>query len=230
MGFWNSFNKIGKSLPETKEVLKIPSHIKETTLNINLNKISVRYFSQNFTSCIETIGEIQRLTSIPIVLFNVPDVKGAVLLIDNFTYINRSRNNELTIDVCENYPYGIDKNSDLLKFKDVQYQNIRDDLTKNIINKSQKMYYQDRKFYIPVMLNQIPIPIIRLDDADRFQPINKKYVKLLANVSQTFIREWIDIKLLQRTGSKNTSGMVYVALMFGIIGIIFGMIIRSFIG
>src|SRR5659263_129600 len=231
MGFWNSFNKIGKQLPDSKEVFKIPSRIKETAINVSLNKIAIRYFSNNFHLCDEFIGEITRDTDIPLVIFNSPHVNGAVLLIQDFTFINRSRNNELTMDISENYPFGIDKNSDVIKFKDVDYyNNFKDmDVRNNLKDKSQMLYYKKKyKFFIPVMLNQIPLPIIKLDDADnRVTKIDKAYVKKLANVSQSFLRMIGDVKLLQRTGSKNSSGFVYVAILFLVFGVVGGLILSA---
>jgi len=233
MGFWNSFNKIGKQLPESKEVFKIPSKIKETAINVSLNKIAINYFSNNFHLKDEFVGEITRDTDIPLIIFNSPNVNGAILLISDFTYINRSRNNELTIDISENYPYGIDKNSDVIKFKDVDYyNNFKDmDVRNNLKDKSQMLYYKKKyKFFIPVMLNQIPLPIIKLDDADnRVTKIDKAYVKKLANVSQSFLRMIGDVKLLQRTGSKNSSGFIYVAILFLVIGIVGGLILSAFL-
>jgi len=155
---------------------------------------------------------------------------GAILLIEDFTFINRSRNNELTIDICDNYPFGIDKNSDLIRFDDVKYYNhVKDAITEKVLGKSKGMYYKDRKFFIPVMLNQIPLPIIRLDDADRLQPVNKKYVKKLATITQNFLRAISDVKLLERVGSKSSTGYVYVAILFTLIGMVFMMIISAFL-
>jgi hypothetical protein len=73
------------------------------------------------------------------------------------------------------------------------------------------------------------VPIVRLDDAERLTPIDKKYTKMLANITQTFLREFIDIKLLQRTGSKNTSGMIFVFALAMAIGTMFGLILSAFI-
>jgi hypothetical protein len=229
MGFFDKFNHIGKDMPKTSDLMKIPSHVKETAINVNLNKIAIRYFLDEFAECIETSGEIHRMGSTSIVLFNVPEVKGAVLLINKFTYINRSRNNERTMDVYENYPFGVDKNCDVLKFEDVDYQNFRDNRKNETVGASKAEYYKKYKWYIPVMMNQIPLPIVRLDDADRLIPIDKTYTKLLANVTQVFLREFMDIKLLQRTGNKAQTGMIYVAILFLVIGAFGGLVISSFL-
>lgn len=227
MGFFDKFNKIGKSMPDSKEVLKVPSHLRSSAINVSLNKIAVRYWEIDFTDCIDTIGEVVRFGSTSLVLFEVPDCKGAILLLNKTTYTNRSKNNERCIEVCANYPFSLDRNADLIRFSDVEYQEIRHNVS---VGKSQELYYKDRKVFIPRMMNETLIPIVRLDDADRLTPINKQYQRMLATITQSFLREWIDIKLLARTGSKNSSGMVYVAGLFFTIGIVFGLILSSFIG
>jgi len=226
--FFKKFNKVGKSIPDTKEIIKIPTQIRENSLNINLNKIAVTYWNRDFSEKVETTGEIIHFTSMSLVLFNIPDKKGAILLLNKCTHINRSKNNERCIEVAENYPYGLDRNSDLIKFSDVIYQDIRDDIRQTGMGESKKLYYKDYKLYIPVMLNEIPIPIIRLDDAERLQKINSAYVKQLANISQTFLREWIDIELLKRTNSgKTVAGAIYIAILFFSIGSFVTMLIMA---
>jgi hypothetical protein len=157
----------------------------------------------------------------------VPDCKGAILLLNRTTYVNKTKNNEKGIEVCANYPFSLDRNADLVRFDNVEYQEIRNNTN---VGKSQQLYYKDRKVFIPRMMNETLIPIIRLDEADRLTSVDKKYQRMLANITQIFLREWIDVKLLQRTGSKNTSGMVYVAGLFLVIGIVFGLVLSAFIG
>jgi hypothetical protein len=227
MGFWNSFNKIGKNLPDTKEVLRVPSTLRTSATNVSLNKIAVRYWEIDFTDCIDTVGEIIRFGSTSLILFDVPDCKGAILLLNRTTYVNKTKNNEKGIEVCANYPFSLDRNADLVRFDNVEYQEIRNNTN---VGKSQQLYYKDRKVFIPRMMNETLIPIIRLDEADRLTSVDKKYQRMLANITQIFLREWIDVKLLQRTGSKNTSGMVYVAGLFLVIGIVFGLVLSAFIG
>jgi hypothetical protein len=233
MGFWGNFNRMGKSLPNMKDVIKVPSEVRNQATNVSLNKIAVRYWEMDFADCHDTIGEIMRFGSTSLVLFQIPDCKGAILLLNKTTYINRSRNNERCIEVCANYPFSLDRNSDIIKFADVHYQDIKNNIK---VSDSQEAYYTNvkeaikgRKLFVPRMMNETVIPIIRLDDADRLTPIDKKYTKMAANITQTFLREWIDVKLLQRTGSKNTSGMVFVAGLFLAVGTIFGLILSAFI-
>lgn len=226
MGFWSNFNKIGKSLPDSKELLRVPHTIRSQSTNVSLNKIAVRYWEIDFTDCTDAVGEILRFGSTSLVLFDVPDCKGAILLLNKTTYTNRSKNNERCIEVCANYPFSLDRNADLIRFDEVEYQEIRHNVH---VGQSQQLYYKDRKVFIPRMMNETLIPIIRLDDADRLTQMDKKYVRMLANVTQVFLREWVDIKLLQRTGSKNTSGMVFVAAIFLAIGTIFGLVLSSFL-
>jgi hypothetical protein len=226
MGFWANFNKIGKSLPNMKEVIRVPTQIRSTATNVSLNKMAVRYWELDFVDCHDTVGEIVRFGSTSLVTFDVPDCKGAILLLNKTTYINRSKNNERGIEVCANYPFSLDRNADIIKFSDVQYQDIKDNVR---VAPSQQLYYKDRKLFIPRMMNEIVVPIVRLDDAERLTPIDKKYTKMLANITQTFLREWIDVKLLQRTGSKNTSGMIFVFALAMAIGTMFGLILSAFI-
>jgi len=226
--FFKKFNNVGKDLPNSKDILKIPSDIKQHTLNNSLNKITVIYWNREGTEKIETVGEIIRNTSTALVLFNIPNCKGAILLLNGCTYINRTKNNEIGIEVIDGYPFSLDRNTDLLRFGDVDYQNIKDDVRMSTLKTSQNLYYKDYKLMIPRMINEIPIPIIRLDDADRLQKIDKTYVKKLANISQSFLREWIVIGLFQRVGNNKTvAGAIYIAIMFFLLGISTGFLISK---
>jgi hypothetical protein len=225
---FKGFNKVGKSLPNSKEVFKIPSQVKNDTLNISLNKIDVTYWNREGTEKIETIGDIRRFQSTSLVTFEVPNCKGAILLLNGTTFINRTKNNNIGIEVCENYPFSLDRNSDLLRFSDVDYQDIRDDIRTKTLSTSQNLYYKDYKLFIPRMMGEVPIPIIRLDNAERLQKVDSNYVKQLSNISQTFLREWIDIELLKRTGNNKTvAGAIYIAILFFVIGSFSGLIISA---
>jgi len=99
------------------------------------------------------------------------------------------------------------------------------------MDRSQIEYYRNTyKFYIPMMLNRKPIPIIKLDFADRIlKPIDKIEVKRLSNISQSFLRTFIRLKLLEKTGTKKDNINGFMILFFLMMGALLWEIIRAFL-
>jgi len=225
---WNFFNSVGKDLPETKEVINIPKQFRETVENTKLNRITIRYFDKDFLNSNDINGEIVNIAGVSLILFNVP-FKGAILITEGVIYNNWSKEGEKTIDITENYPYGIDKKSSLLRFSDIKYYNIFKDV--DYLNNSQQAYYKkEYKFYIPVMLNKIPLPIIELANAERYTIIDKDHIKTLANISQDWIRNFLGIKVMERSNNKKNSGAVYIAIVGILSGMVIDSLLRAFIG
>jgi len=224
---WNPFKTLNKNKPDLKEFTGLPQKFKDNIYNIKANKITVRYFSDmRFESCQDIIGEIIFNAGYPLIIFNTP-FEGAILLNNDCTYRNLSKDGELTIDIVPDYPFGIDKSCDLKRFDGVDYYNNIYEV--NILDKSQEDYYKKKyKLFFPIMLNKIPIPIIRLDNADKLlKPVNNEYVKKLSNVSQIMLRTYLRIELLKRTGNKK-DGVGWVAIFFIAIGMVIMMIINGF--
>jgi len=223
------FKGLNKSSVGIKEVVGLPKKVKDDAYNIKANKITIRYFLDlNFKESQDITGEIIHYLGYPIIIFERP-FSGAILYLEDCTYHNQSKDNELTIDLVKDYPFGIDHRSDLAKIEGVEYANSGYELT--IMDKSQIEYYKNTyKFYIPMMLNRKPIPIIKLDFADRIlKPIDKIEVKRLSNISQSFLRTFIRLKLLEKTGTKKDNINGFMILFFLMMGALLWEIIRAFL-
>jgi len=216
---WNPFKTLNKNKPDLKELLSLPSNAKEGMYNLKANKITIRYFMDfSFKDSQDITGEIVHNLGLPLIIFEKP-FSGAILFMEECTYHNHSKDMELTIDLVKDYPYGIDHKSDLIKFDGIEYYNNQYEI--RITDKSLLDYYGKKyKFYIPMMLQHTPIPIIKLDYADRIlQPIDEIQVKKLSNITQTFLRTFTRIKLLEKTGSKK-DGIGWIAIFFIAIGMV----------
>jgi hypothetical protein len=224
---WNPFKNINKNAPTIKDLSNIPKELKDSAYNKISNTITIRYFlNMNFNISQDITGEIIHDKGLPLIIFDRP-FQGAILFLEDCTYINQSKDNELTIDLVKDYPFGIDHKSDLLRFDNITYANKQFEI--KICDSQSKYYKKSYKLYIPMMLNRTPMPIIRLDDADRLlKPVNLEEVKRLANITQVFLRSFIRINLLLRTGNKNQN-LGFIALFFILIGFILDNFIRLFI-
>jgi len=224
---WNLFKGLNKSAPDIKNLLSLPSQTKEGMYNAKTNKIMIRYFMDfSFRDSQDIQGEIIHNLGLPLIIFEKP-FSGAILFMEECTYHNHSKDMELTIDLVKDYPFGIDHKSDLIKFDGVEYHNNNYEI--RITDKSLLEYYGKKyKFYIPMMLNHIPIPIIKLDNADRIlNKVDEEKVKLLSNISQSFLRTFIRIKLLEKTGTKK-DGIGWIAIFFIMIGFALSTLITLF--
>lgn len=212
-GFFDNMRKA--DLPDSSEIVKIPSKLRNDAENLKCNSIKVRFFNQNFTKLIaESDGIVSYETAIPIVYFDKP-AKLGVILFDDVTYTDMIRN-VTCLDVCELYAYGIDKNSSLKKELDVQYY--KDLKKKRLSSKSQELYYETNcGYYVPVLLNNIPIPIIQIKK-EITNPVDGRKVLKIVEITQNLLRMLADVKMLQRVGKKDNSALYFCALLFFLLG------------
>lgn len=224
MGF---FNKLSKAdLPESQDIIEIPKKLKEQSDNSKLNDITVRFFNQDFSKVIESIGKISHKTSIPIIYFDKPE-KLAVIMFDDTSYIDVTRNNKLCIDVCESYPYAIDKNISIFRDDKIKYFNEK---YKKSYKELEEIYKKsERKLYIPILLNNIPIPIIEIEKNYKTSMINGEWITHKKTITMNLIRQLSDIKLLERVGKKDNSALMFCALLFLLIGILTGFIMAIWV-
>lgn len=225
---WNPFKNLNRTPVDLQEITNLPTHTKNTAYNLKANKICIRIFKDfNCRESQDVTGDIIWDKDLPLIIFHTP-YEGVILYLEDFIYFNKSKDNEPTIEIVPNYPLGLDHRSDLVRHDGIEYHN--NEATITILDKSQKEYYMKKyKFYIPVMLNKIPLPIIRLDNADRvLKPVDKEAVKRLTNITQEFLRQWIRLLLLARTGNRK-QGIGFEALFFMMMGAILWTIISSFI-
>lgn len=223
----NFFNKLNKAkLPDVKDLVSIPKKLKYESENIEINKIVVRFFNQDFSKCIESIGIINHDTAIPLIYFDRP-FKGAVIMFDDTSYINTSKNNELCIDVCESYPFTLDHNSELYQDLKIQYYN--DTGNEKIDSKqSQELFNKTGLgYFIPVFLNKIPIPIIKIEKEKRLSIVDETFVKHRIDITQHLIRQLSNVKLLERVSNKDNTGLIYCAILFLIIGGFLGSLLMA---
>lgn len=223
------FKGLRKSNVTLEDLTKISKQAKDTAYNTKSNKITVRFFKDlSFKNSEDITGEIVHTKDLSVILIDRP-FESCILYLDECCYYNTSKENELTINAVKDYPFGIDLKSDLLKFKGIEYYN--NNFRIKINDKSQLKYYNKTfKFYIPVLMNNIPLPIIRLDNADRIlKPINQDEIKKLSNISQTFLRQFVRLELLKRTGNKK-DGIGWIAIFFIFVGMILMTILNLLLG
>lgn len=225
----NLFKGLRKNNVSLEDLTKISKQAKDTAYNTKSNKITIRFFKDlSFKNSEDVNGEIIHTKDLSVILIDRP-FEACILYVDDCTYYNTSKENELTINAVKDYPFGIDMKSDLLKFNGIEYHNTKFKI--RITDKSQKKYYDKTyDFYIPVLMNNIPLPIIRLDNADRIlKPVNQEEVKRLCNISQTFLRQFTRLKLLERTGNKK-DGIGWIAIFFIFVGMILMTILNLLLG
>jgi hypothetical protein len=225
---WNPFKTLNKSAPDIKSLISLPNQAKESLYNSNINKITIRYFMDfSFKDSQDITGEIVHNLGLPLIIFEKP-FSGAILFVEECTYHNHSKDMELTIDLVKDYPFGIDHKSDVFKDNNIEFHNNTYEI--RITDKSLFEYYNKKyKFYIPMMLNKTPLPIIRLDYADRIlTPITEEKVKRLSNITQVFLRSFMRIKLLEKTGTKK-DGIGWIAIFFIAIGFALHALIGLFV-
>lgn len=215
----NLFKGLRKSGVSIEDITNISKNAKNSAYNKKSNKIMVRFYDDlSFGDSEDIEGEIIHTKDISLILIERP-LEACILYVEGVTYHNKSKDNELTINAVKDYPFGLDFRSDLVKHNGIEYRN--NQYTIRLFNESQQKYYNKQyKFYIPILMDNIPIPIIRLDYADRILiPVDKDNVKRLSNISQVFLRQFIRLKLLERTGNKK-DGIGWIAIFFIAIGMI----------
>ena len=203
-------------VPAPKQIIEIPDKIRETSKNNNINTINVRYFDRFFKRCNTVKGTISRNTSIPIIYFNSPQ-KLAGIVFDDSTYLDE--NNQLWIDFCEDYPYALNYNTELIEFLKVQYYNDFAADKIEIMRNDADCY---KNYLIPVLLNRIPREVIKINTRQRLRLVDENFVKNKIEITQNLIRQFGDIIMFSRVGKKDNSFIITGVLIGMSIGIIIG--------
>jgi hypothetical protein len=213
--------------PDLNEMSQIPKKLRDEFQRTELNSIVVRFFNQSFSKVIETQGIIVHKTAIPIIYFEKP-FRAGVIMFDDTSYYDVQR--KLTcIDVCESYPFTIDHSVELYRDIEIQYYN---DIANENINKEKSEKLKDINgigYFVPVFLNNIPIPLIRIEKDIQLTFLGQNFVKIRTDITQSFLRQIADNKLLARTGSKDSTVLVYCALLFTFLGIILGIVLSAYL-
>lgn len=221
LNFFSALNKA--KLPDVNELTKIPATLKTSWHNTELNVINVRFFNNNFTKMIPTTGIINRDLAIPIIYIETPH-KAGIILMDDTSYFNVTTK-EMCIDVCESYPFALDKKIDLKFDWDAQYYN---DITNGLIDKenAEKLRKETGKgYYLPVFLNNIPIPIIKHEKNITVPFLDNAQIKSITYITQALLMQLSRSKLFARTTEDDKSGMGYAFLLgFMLGGLIFSLL------
>lgn len=217
MGILNGIRKI--NVPGIDEVVTIPSKIRNEADNQKINQIKVKFFDRFFKKCFTVNGIKEHKTSIPIVYFDKPDKLG-VILFDDCTYIDE--NGFECVDVCEDYPFGLNHATEHTIINDlkIQYYN---DMSENKLGQMSKEMFEKNgmAYYIPVMLNRIPREIIRIETKQKLNLIDDNYITHKTEITAYLVRQLSKVKMLERVGKKDNSAIV--------IGVILGILIGAVI-
>lgn len=215
MSFLNTLKKL--TFPSPKDILNAPQVIRNESQRIDLNTINVNIYDRFFKRRTTVKGIKENKTSIPIVYFDVP-YKGAVILFDDCTYIDEQTKIE-TIDIVEDYPFALNRNTEyaLLKDLEVQYYN---DSAQNKMSEISKLQYEKTgcAYSIPVFLNRIPREIIRINTNQKMRIINSEYIENKIEITQFLIRQISKIKMLERVGKPDNSVAVIAIILGWLIG------------
>lgn len=199
-------------VPSPGEVLSIPKKIKTESKNQKVNSINVKYWDRHFRNPKTVIGTIDNKTSVPMVYFETPD-KMAGIIFDDSIYTDEE--GKRWIEFCEDYPYALDRNTDLAQFQGVEYYN----------NSVEKIPEGQLDYKIPMLLNRIPREIIRINTKEKLNSINKAYVDNKIEITKHILRQFGNIVMLERVGKKDNSFIITGILMGGSIGIIIGIFV-----
>ena len=216
MGFWSTVKKI--RVPAPSELADIPGQIRTTTQNQKLNEINIRYFDRFFKKCISVKGIKDHKTSIPIVYFETPQPL-ACIIFDDSEYLNER--NELTIDICEDYPYALNWNSELVIHLNQQYYN---DFIENKVPEKKEGVEGWKVYKIPVLLNRVPREVIRVHpDEGILRSTKPEDIQRKSEITQYLIRQIGKLKFLERVGKEDNhdliTGVLIGAPIFILVGI-----------
>lgn len=217
MGIVSSLRRV--KIPSPQQVINIPSGMKTISKNQQLNHINIRYFDRFFKKFIVLSGTKEHKTSIPIVYFESPKPL-AVIIFDDTEYLDEE--GRVWIDVCEDYPFSMNYNTELIQFLNQQYYN---DFIENKVAEKKPDEEGYQSYLIPVMLNRIPREIIRIDTQQQMALVDQKYVNHKSEITQYIIRQIGRIILLERVGKQDRSDLLTGVFLGGLIGIIVGIFI-----
>lgn len=213
----NILKSLGKAkLPKTGEISKIPSEIKTAWQNTDLNTINVRFFNTGFSKVIRTVGHIDRSLAIPIIYIEKP-LKGGIIMLDDTSYTDVT-DGETYIDVCESYPFTLDPKNDIKFDFDAQYYN---DISRGFIDKKDGDKLKasgGTGYYIPVLLKNIPIPIIVIEKNMSLPFLGLKNIKSKTFITQALLLQMSKSKMFARTTDPDNGGMGYAFLLGFILG------------
>ena len=205
-------------VPAPSELIAIPNQMKTATKNQKLNQVNIRYFDRFFKKCIILTGTKEYKTSIPIVYFESPNAL-ACIVFDDSEYMDEQ--NRIWIDICEDYPFALNHNTELVQILNQQYYN---DFAENkiAIKKDGEQGYESYK--IPVLLNRIPREVTRINPGEKnMVQMDEKYLANKGEVTQYILRQIGRIKFLERVGKEDNhdliTGVLVAAPIFILVGI-----------
>jgi len=206
-------------VPAPADILSIPKKLKTETSNQKINEVNIRYFDRFFKKFLKLKGIKEHKTSVPIVYFDTPD-KLAVIIFDDCEYLDEEGN--VWIDVCEDYPFALNQNTELVQELNIQYYN---DFAENKIATRKGDEGGNLQYKIPVLLNRIPREIVRINTHEKMQQVDKAYLNNKIEITQYIIRQISKVIMLERVGKKDNSFILTGVLLGGSMGIIVGIFI-----
>lgn len=203
-------------LPKMDELSKIPSDIKTSWQTTELNTINVRFFNTGFSKVIRTVGHIDRSLAIPIIYIDKP-LKGGIIMLDDTSYVDVT-DGETYIDVCESYPFTLDPKTDIKFDFEAQYYN---DISRGFIDEKDAEKLKSAGgtgYYIPVLLNNIPVPMIVIEKTMNLPYLDLKNIKSKTFITQALLLQMSKSKMFSRTTDPENGGMGYAFLLGFILG------------
>ena len=219
MGFLSDLSNAARRIviPTPEDVLAVPKKLRKTSENAKLNEINVRYWDRSFRNPKDFKGTIDTTTSIPIVYFDNPK-PNAIIQFDDCTY--EDKEGKIWIEAAQDYAYGIDRNSDLAEFLNTRYYNdFADGKVQDIKDEKYKAYM------IPVLLNRIPRPIIKINLGEKLNVKDHTWVTVVAEVTKDMIQQLGTSEFLRGRGKKSNGAFFVGCMLGGFAGIVAGIFI-----
>lgn len=201
----NTLDKLSKvEIPNIKEILNSGKKTKSQMENISLNKVMVHFYYSDgrFKRTVE--GTLMHIAEIPMVFINYPSKLGFLVLDGSLIFDVTNENFELSVN--ENYTHTVN----LQDFKNL---NMSDELRETI---------EKINFIIPVSIKQFVFKEIFVKN---FENKTEKQIKLLP----TFLSSLGRAKLLENTTQTSNDGLIIVAVIGFLIGLIVGIFVTALV-
>lgn len=213
----NWFKKI--ETPDTGEISLEIGKIKTELRKTNVNSIKVEFYLRNSPYYIETLGMMYRSTNFTIVIIENPEELGLILL-DDSIYFNKATHAEKII-VREGYPFSLNLDFELTRGNILtpkeqievaeQYQKLGVEFVE-----FQKAHPTVKSYQIPVLLNQIPLKVVRIKLAKQMVGFPDEMDITMKIIYQLFFS-----KILQKVNKPKIQGAFMLLLVGFLSGTLF---------
>lgn len=213
--------------PDKKDLIDMPSKLRNEMKNAQHNKVTVRFFNSNFSVLLWSYeGFKSYKTSIPIIYFKNPDNDGlGVIDFDGSSYFDKETG-KTVIDVCEDCIFGINKHEELLFDLNKEYYN---DRKYGLLNGKTSEKLKEKTgigYYMPFMLNNVPREIIRLNPKS---DLSSKIPDKKTEITKHLLKQLTTINIFKNLDTKDNGVIFGCLIVFVPVGFIIGILFYAFV-